>query len=161
MRFHVRRKDKEITDEGVMKKILKSTQYVTLAMARDNKPYLVSLSHGYDEENHCIYFHCAKEGKKLEYLKENPNVWGQALIDRSYKQGECDHLYITVMFQGKVTFLEDIDERWHAISLMTRQLDKNAEKMIADRKPDSMGQALIGKISIDYMSGKKSEEVTI
>jgi len=54
MRYHVRRKDKEITDEADLKKMLKSAKYVTLAMSMNNEPYLVSLSHGYDEERDAI-----------------------------------------------------------------------------------------------------------
>ncbi len=63
MKYHMLRHDKEITDEETLKKILKTTQYVTLAMVKDSEPYLVSLSHGYDEEKHCIYFHSPKKGK--------------------------------------------------------------------------------------------------
>jgi nitroimidazol reductase NimA-like FMN-containing flavoprotein (pyridoxamine 5'-phosphate oxidase superfamily) len=65
------------------------------------------------------------------------------------------------MFSGRVTFIEDKEEKWKAISLMTRQLDPNAEDMIANRKPKSLDSAVIGKIKIDYWSGKKSEEVTV
>ena len=161
MKYHLRRKDKEITDEGEMKKILSSTQYVTLAMAKDNRPYLVSLSHGYDEENNCIYFHCAKEGKKLDYLRSNDAVWGQALQDYGYKQEMCTHIYATVHFSGKVTLLEDRDEKWHAISLMTRQLDDDAEKLIARRKPERLDNTVIGMIDIEHMTGKKSKEIAV
>jgi hypothetical protein len=49
MPFHVRRKDREITDADALKKILKSTKYVFIALCMSNEPYLVSLSHGYDE----------------------------------------------------------------------------------------------------------------
>ena len=80
----MRRKDKEITDQAAIKKILYETHYVTLAMVKDNEPYLISLSHVYDEEKNCIYFHCASEGKKLDYLKENNTVWGQAIKDYGY-----------------------------------------------------------------------------
>ena len=161
MKYHVRRKDKEIIDEVILKKILKTTQYVTLAMIKDDEPYLVSLSHGYDEENHCIYFHCASEGKKLDYLYANNTVWGQALIDYGYVQGECSHLYATVMFRGSVTFLEDPDQKWYALSLMTRQLDENAEELIEKRSPDRLLGTAIGRINIEYMSGKKSQEIDI
>ena len=161
MKYHMIRHDKEITDEETLKNILKTAQYVTLAMVKDNEPYLVSLSHGYDEENHCIYIHSAKKGKKLDFMRATPMVWGQALLDHGYVEIECSHNYASVMFSGKVTFIEDKDERWKAISLMTRQLDPNAEDMIANRKPKSLDSAVIGKIKIDYWSGKKSEEVTV
>jgi len=83
----IRRKEKAITDEKTMKKILSEVAYVTIALCKDNQPYLVSLSHGYDSDKNCIYFHCASEGKKIDYLKENNVVWGQAIIDKGYVQG--------------------------------------------------------------------------
>ena len=161
LKYHMIRDDKEITDEETLKKILKTTQNVTLAMVKDNEPYLVSLSHGYDEENHCIYVHSAKKGKKLDFLRANPRVWGQALIDQGYVEIECSHNYASVMFSGEMSFIEDKEERWTAMSLMNRQLDPNAEDMIAKREPKSLDTAVIGKISIDFWSGKKSEEVTV
>ena len=161
MRVHVRRKDKEITDENILRKLLKSTQYITVAMAKNNEPYLVSLSHGYDEEKNCVYFHCANEGKKLDIFRANNRVWGQALIDHGYVQGKCSHYYASVMFSGHVTLIESREEKWDAVSLMTRQLDDNAEEMIAKRKIESLDNTVIGRINIEYMTGKKSEEVDV
>ena len=83
----IRRKDKEITNLDEMKTILKKAKYVTLAMCNGNEPYLVTISHGYDQEKNCIYFHCAGEGKKVKILQENGVVWGQALVDGGYVQG--------------------------------------------------------------------------
>ena len=161
MTFHMRRKDKEITDVRVLKKILKSAKYVTLAMSMDNQPYLVSLSHGYDENRNCIYFHCATEGKKLDYLKSNNTVWGQAMLDYGYFEGKCNHLYASVHFSGKVTFIEEPDEKRHAMECMMRHLDRNAEALIERLNPERLNKTIIGRIDIDYMSGKKSKEVTI
>jgi hypothetical protein len=44
---------------------------------------------------------------------------------------------------------------------MTRQLDDNAETLIANRKPESLENTVIGRIDIDYMAGKKSEEIEV
>ena len=130
-------------------------------MAKDNEPYLVSLSHGYDEEKNCIYIHCAKEGKKIDILRSNPKVWGQVIVDEGYVQGECSHLYATVMFTGNVSFPQSPEEKWDALSLMTRQLDENAEDLIARRKLEVTDNVVVGRIDIDYMTGKKSEEVEV
>ena len=92
MSFHLRRKDREIADPAVMRKILKSADCVTVALCMNNEPYLVSVSHGYDEARNCIYFHCAPEGKKIEYMKANNKVWGQAVINYHVK-GECEYTY--------------------------------------------------------------------
>jgi nitroimidazol reductase NimA-like FMN-containing flavoprotein (pyridoxamine 5'-phosphate oxidase superfamily) len=156
--YHVRRKDKEIVDIDEMKKVLKLTKYVTLALCKDNEPYLVTLSPGYDGKNDCIYFHCASEGKKTDYLKTNNTVWGQALIDHGYAEGKCNHPYTSVHFKGKATFIENIDEKLEAVKCMMRQLEKNPEPMIARIKPERLKNMAIGKIEIEYMSGKKPEE---
>jgi len=161
MRYHVRRTDKEITDEAVMKKMLKSAKYVTIAMSLDDRPYLVSLSHGYDEDRNSIYFHCAEEGKKLDYMRSNSTVWGQALLDLGYSEGACTHIFASVHFQGKVTLLEGLDEKRRAMECMMRHLDGDPEPMISRLTSDRLNGTAMGRIDIEYMSGKKSDEVTL
>jgi nitroimidazol reductase NimA-like FMN-containing flavoprotein (pyridoxamine 5'-phosphate oxidase superfamily) len=161
MSFHMRRRDKEITNSRLLKTILKSVKYVTISMSMNNQSYLVSLSCGYDENCNCIYFHCAKEGKKLEYLKTNSNVWGQALLDYGYMQGECDHNFASVHFKGKVNFITDPKEKLHALEIMIRQLDKNPDALIVKINQERLKSTLIGRIDIDFMTGKKSKELTI
>jgi len=158
----IRRKDKAITDIREMRKILRTAQYVTLAMCSNDEPYLVSLSHGYDEERNCIYFHCAKEGKKIDILKANNLVWGQAIADHGYVQGACDHLYATTQFRGRVTFVEDIEDKEHALRVMIESLDDNAEEIIEKQlTPESIQRVTIGRVDIDYLSGKKASKIVI
>jgi len=161
MTYHMRRKDKEITEETVLRKILKSAEYVTIAMSMDNQPYLVSLSHGYDEDRNCIYFHCANEGKKLDFLKANNTVWGQALLDHGYMKGECDHKFASVHFRGKVFFVTEQDEKLHALQVMICQLNKCTDAPMAKINREKLKNTLVGRIDIDFMTGKKSKELTI
>jgi hypothetical protein len=154
MSFHVRRKDREITDPEELQQVLKTTQYVTVALCMDNEPYLVSLSHGYDEAKNCIYFHCAPEGKKLVYQKANDKVWGQAVLDFGVTD-ECDYVYTSVHFCGKMSLISDIGEKQHAIEVLVRQLSFNPEMKLAKIKPEKLEKTTIGRIDIDYMTGKK------
>ena len=160
MSYHVRRKDLQITDDPSLKKILKSAKYVTIALCRDNKPYLVSLSQGYNESRNCIYFHCFPEGKKIDFLRSNNNVWGQAMIDYGYAQGECDQLYASVHFSGKVTFLQSLEEKREAIICMMKHLEENPEPLIARLDIEKLGRTTIGRIDIEHMTGVKSKKVT-
>ncbi|MHA1199595.1 MAG: pyridoxamine 5'-phosphate oxidase family protein [Candidatus Heimdallarchaeaceae archaeon] len=158
----MRRKEKAIEDIEELQHILHTVKYVTVAMCQDNEPYLVTLSHGYDSEEHCIFFHCASEGKKIDILKENNIVWGQALVDEGYIQGACDHLYATVQFKGKVRFLEDFEEKKAALEFMINNLEEKpeavAEKQLTEQ---SVTRVSVGRIDIEYMSGKKSKDVII
>jgi nitroimidazol reductase NimA-like FMN-containing flavoprotein (pyridoxamine 5'-phosphate oxidase superfamily) len=158
----IRRKDKAITNETEMRAILEDTTYVTLAMCANDQPYLVTVNHGYDEEKNCIYFHCAREGKKIEILSANPNVWGQALIDYGYQQGKCDQLYKSVQFHGKSTFVNDQSEKEYALRILVRHLDRDPESVIKKQiTAHSMHRVLIGRIDIDFMSGKKADKAII
>jgi len=158
----IRRKEKEIKDKDEMIKILEMAQYITIAMCKENEPYLATLSHGYDRNRHCIYFHCATEGKKIDILSNNNLVWGQALLDKGYVQGACDHLYATTQFKGTVTFIEDKEEKIYALKTMIRALDDNPEKLRAEQISDkSVARVGIGRIDIEYMSGKKADKVII
>jgi nitroimidazol reductase NimA-like FMN-containing flavoprotein (pyridoxamine 5'-phosphate oxidase superfamily) len=160
--IHMRRKDKEVTEHSELVKPLKEAAYVTLAMCKDNVPYMATLSHGYDEENNRIYFHCAKEGKKVDYLQVNPVVWGQALIDGGYQQGSCDHLYHTTQFMGRVSFVEGYEEKRHALEIMVNHLDDNPEAIIEKQlHRDSVSKVLIGRIDIMDMTGKKADKVIV
>ena len=155
----LRRKEQEISNSAELKAILAETQYVTVAMCRDNEPYLVTLSHGYDEERNAIYFHCAFEGKKIEILKGNDRVWGQALVDRGYVQGKCDHLFSTVQFSGRATFVEDESEKRHALAVMIRQLENEPDQVLAAKVSAArVATTCIGRIDIEFMSGKRSEK---
>lgn len=155
----LRRQEQEIKDTAELKAILAKTQYVTVAMCRNDEPYLVTLSHGYDEEKNAIYFHCAFEGKKIDFLKANNRVWGQAIVDRGYVQGRCDHLFSSVQFSGRVTFVADETEKRRALAVMIGQLENEPEKVMAAKVTDAkVAKTCIGRIDIEYLSGKRTEK---
>jgi len=157
----LRRKEQEIRDGAELKAILAKTQYVTVAMCRGNEPYLVTLSHGYDEKQNAIYFHCAFAGKKVAILKANNRVWGQVIVDRGYVQGSCDHLFSSVQFSGRVSFVEDGAEKRRALAVMIGQLEHEPEKVMAAKVTDArVATTNIGRIDLDFLSGKRSEKAT-
>jgi nitroimidazol reductase NimA-like FMN-containing flavoprotein (pyridoxamine 5'-phosphate oxidase superfamily) len=158
----MRRKEKRITSIHNIKKILSDTQYITLAMCKNNNPYLVTLSHGYDRKQNCLYFHCAPEGKKIDILKLNNMVWGQAIVDLGYAQGRCDHLFASIHFKGEVHLIKDMKEKRHGLEVMIRQLEKNPQEVMAKQLgEDSIRKVVVGRIDIKELWGKKSKKVTI
>jgi nitroimidazol reductase NimA-like FMN-containing flavoprotein (pyridoxamine 5'-phosphate oxidase superfamily) len=154
MSFHVRRKDREITDLEEMQRVLKKTKYVTVAFCMDEEPYLVSLSHGYDQNKNCLYFHCAPEGKKLVYAKANNKVWGQSVLDYGVTD-ECDYAYTSVQFRGKMFLINDLAEKHHAMKVLVYQSSNNPEEKLAKIKSEKLEKTTMGRIEISYLSGKK------
>ena len=109
--YHFHHPEKMFTDRAELFEIIAGQRLMTLAMAKDGQPYLITVNYGFDAEANCFYFHCAPEGKKLDYLRANPNVWGQVIENRGYVTGKCDHAYRSVHFAGQVDFLEDEEEK--------------------------------------------------
>jgi nitroimidazol reductase NimA-like FMN-containing flavoprotein (pyridoxamine 5'-phosphate oxidase superfamily) len=121
----------------------------------EGEPYLVALSHGYDQTRNCLYFHCASEGKKLIYAKANPQVWGQAVLAFGVTQ-ECDYAYSSVHFSGKLSLITDLNEKKHAMEVLIRQVSLNPEAKLAKIKPEKLESTTMGKIDINYISGKSN-----
>ena len=145
-----------------MLRILEEAKYITIAMSGSDGPYLATLTHSYDSGKNAIYFHCAQEGRKVDMLRKDNRVWGQAMKDLGYVEGKCDHLYESTQFKGRVVFVDAPEEKRHALGLLIRKNDRNPEEVIASQITDkSVRRVNIGRIDIEYMSGKRSDKVVV
>lgn len=154
--YHIRRREKAITDQREMDEILAGQMYMTVAMCKDGEPYLVPLNYAYDASGKFFTFHCAATGKKMDFLRANPRVWGQVVEDSGYIAGECDHAFRCVMFSGNVEFVEDIGEKRKALYAMVQ----HAEKALDDERRAFIAESrllkvAVGRIIVAEMSGKK------
>ena len=66
----MRRQDREITDRAEMEAILSEAQVCRLALTDGSEPYIVPLCFAYADNT--IWFHSAREGKKISLLRKNP-----------------------------------------------------------------------------------------
>ena len=154
--YHLRRKDKEISSQAEMDEILASQKFMTIAMCKDGEPYLVSLNYGYEPTARVFHFHCAEVGKKLDFLKANPKVWGQVVEDRGYLRGECDHAYRCVMFSGKAEFAEGAEAKRKSLQEMFRQAEGAPDSgRLASMDEKSLAEVTVGRIAVETMTGKK------
>ena len=97
------------------------------------------------------------KGKKVDYLRANPAVWGQIAEDNGYIEGECSHAYITLQFMGDVEFQTDVETKRKALLLMIDKYEKDPEPMKKRFINETALQGvLIGKIKIQKMTGKQS-----
>ena len=155
--YHLRRSERAITDPEALREILTTQKTMTLALAWDGEPYLVTVNYGYDPTSQRLYFHCADEGKKVRYLDANPKVWGQIVDDWGYVPGTCDHAFRSVHFGGTVRWVEDTEEKRDALTMMIEHLEPDPEP-VKDRqvKAASLRRVRVGCIEIHGMSGKQN-----
>ena len=155
--YHMRRQEKEINDPKEIEKVLSEQRIATFAMCRDNEPYLVTLNYAYAPESRSIFFHCAPAGKKLDFLKANPRIWGQVLEDGGYVAGKCDHKFRSIHFWGTAEVITGAKEKKAALSLLIERQEtehlKLKKKHLGDAKLDEVS---VIRIWLDGMSGKSN-----
>lgn len=75
----MRRKEKEITEQSEIERILSRAQIIHLGMCDGDQPYVLPMNFGYHDG--AIYLHSAKVGRKIETLRKNNKVCFNAEID--------------------------------------------------------------------------------
>jgi len=158
-KYHMQKKEREIIDKRIIMEILKNGKFSTISMCRNDEPYIVTLSYGFDETFNCLYFHSAQNGLKLEYLKENKKICGTILEDLGYVKSACSHKYSSIVFGGDMTIVKDLDEKKHAFDIMLKHLEDNPSKLKKRffKNDKSYNNTCLLKLEIISITGKASE----
>ncbi len=105
----MRREDRKISlAEGI--NILIKAEYGVLSMTTpDSKGYGVPLNFVIKENN--LYFHCAPEGSKLDYLRNNNKVSFCAVGNTKLLHEKFGTIYESVIVNGKISEIEGEEKR--------------------------------------------------
>ncbi|MFX1523625.1 MAG: pyridoxamine 5'-phosphate oxidase family protein [Promethearchaeota archaeon] len=126
--YHMRRNEKEIRDKGEIFNIIKSGKYTSISLSKENEPYIITLSYGFDSNKNALYFHCAAEGQKIDFVKSNPYVCGTIIEDNGYKDG-CGQAFRSIVYRGTISIVKDIEEKKHGFDILIDHLEKNPEEV--------------------------------
>lgn len=148
-RFHLQKKEREIKDKKELLEIIKKGKYATIAMCRNNEPYIVTLSYGYDEIRNAFYFHSRMKGLKSEFIKDNPGVCATIIEDRGYIMNDCAHEFRSVIIWGKMYFVETLEEKKHAMDIMLKHLEENPDKIKQESLSNDKIYKNLGMLRLD------------
>jgi nitroimidazol reductase NimA-like FMN-containing flavoprotein (pyridoxamine 5'-phosphate oxidase superfamily) len=112
--------------------ILRQENLGFLGLSMNGQPYVVPLNYAYSEGR--ILFHGARVGKKLDYLKANPQVCftvgRQAGRVFRHPQGARCHVdNDSVICYGLARIVEDADERREVLNTFNRRFQPDAEEI--------------------------------
>ena len=150
----MRRKDKEVTSREWMMEVLEKGVWLELAMSgKDGWPYVVPLNYGIGDD--FIIVHGAREGKKIDLLKENDKVAFNVAIDTEIIRDENDPSEFSMKYRsvsglGTAKLIEDIDEKREALKIIM-------EHYHGPKEPITEGMlkaTAVIKISITELTGK-------
>jgi len=140
-----------------MEKILLEETIGYLGLSMDDKPYVVPLNYAYVDGK--ILFHCAMTGKKLDYLKANPQVCftvgRQSGQVRRHAEGNPCHVDgESVICYGKARIIEAPEERKEVLNTFNRYFRPDAEEISLE----TALKCCAVEIKITEMTGRQERE---
>jgi nitroimidazol reductase NimA-like FMN-containing flavoprotein (pyridoxamine 5'-phosphate oxidase superfamily) len=150
----MRRKEREITEKGRIEEILRRSVVCRLAMSVDDQPYLVPLCFGYKDGN--LYFHCAREGMKVDMLNKNNKVCFECDIDHEVVRSDtaCEWAMkgLSVIGLGRAYLLDSPEAKREALDLIMEHYGGEEPFFYKEK---GFHKSLIIKVEIESMTGKK------
>lgn len=157
----MRKAEREVKDVKGKFAALMRCPYIVLAANGDRAPYQVPLNFGaaLREEGLVLYFHCAKEGRKLELLRRDGEVsFCAANMLRVFNKGiaPCGYTtdYESVCGRGKAEVLREEDERLEGLKVLMEHYTGEA---FSDRSFDARALSLteVVKITVSEWTCKR------
>lgn len=157
----MRREDREVTDAGKIAHIIEMCDCCRIGFVDEGQVYIVPLSFGYIQEKgrYIFYFHGAKEGKKLDLIRENPNVGFEMDTAFQLKRADvaCKHsaYFKSIIGHGKISIVEEQQEKRVGLGAIMRHNTGREEWEFPERMVDAV---CVFKVVVDEMTGKEHAE---
>lgn len=123
----MRRKDREVTDQSEIVRILDTAKVIRLAINTGEAPYIVPVNFGYEclpDHKFNFFIHGAQQGTKMSPLQENPQVGVEMDIDHHLIEAEqaCQYSfgYASIIGKGTAEFLKTPEDKIRGISLIMK-----------------------------------------
>ena len=113
----MRRPKRQMTDIGEIERMIGECKVCRVGMPSQGKIYVVPMNFGYEREGETLtfYFHSAKVGRKIEALREEPEVCLEMDCRHGLMEAKlpCSHSYYfaSLIGTGKVQVLRTFEEK--------------------------------------------------
>jgi nitroimidazol reductase NimA-like FMN-containing flavoprotein (pyridoxamine 5'-phosphate oxidase superfamily) len=151
----MRRAEKEINDYQEIADIMKKAIVCRISLVDGDSPYIVPVNFAI-HDNH-LYFHSAREGKKIDILRKNNKVCFEMDVSTEITKGKEPCFwgvkYLSVIDFGQAFFLEKANEKKKALNVL---MEKYAGVGSFSYQEEALRKVLVIDIRIEKISGKKS-----
>lgn len=156
----MRRRDREIKEFDEIVKIIKKCDSLVLGLNDEGYPYLVPLNFGMDIEDGqlYLYFHCAKEGKKLDLIQKDNRATFEMDCNHNFilyeERMSCTMGYESVIGQGTIEIVAE-DKRYDALKILMRQY--HAEDF--QFNTDMIKVTTLLRLKVEKLTGKRRNNI--
>ena len=151
----MRRFKQEATAEECLTVLETAPRGILSVQGENGYPYGVPMN--YVLVDNMIYFHCAREGHKLDAVRSNEKVCFTVLSEPIKNPGEWWNCFTSVICFGRISEVKDEERRNFALRALGAKLFPAGYDIEADLAKNS-SKAQVLELTIDHMSGKKVRE---
>ena len=151
----MRRSDREISSRDRIDEIIRGCEVCDLGMADGDQPYVVPVSFGYDGRS--VYFHSARDGRKLDVIAANPRVCVQferrvVLMSSESEACEWSFAFESAIGFGVVEELRDPETKTFGLN----QIMQHYSGRQWDFDPSTLARTRVWRVVIATLTGKQS-----
>ena len=153
----MRRIQQQISNEECIR-ILKEEPRGVLSVIGDNGyPYGIPLDHWYEEADGKLYFHCAREGHKLDAIEKCDKV-SYCVYDKGFrKEGEWALNINSVVIFGRIKLVDDEDKTREICTKLCRKFTDD-EEYLQKELVHALPRVQCLELTIEHMTGKLVNE---
>lgn len=152
----MRRFKQQLSQEESIHILDKMTSGVLALYGEDGYPYAVPMSYVY--RNGKIYFHCAREGHKLEAIRHCKKASFCVIEQDEVVPAEYTTYFRSVITFGCMSFIENRDEQIAALRLLADKYSPR-ENRFDEVVEKSLPHVCILEMAIERLTGKEAIEL--
>lgn len=152
----MRRKDREMSKDFALE-VADKCEYAVLSMtdARNNAPYCVPISIVRVQQT--VYFHCAKEGEKIDCLRANPQVCLACVGDTHRMPNIFTTEFESAILRGTASEVTDAQEKIAALKYLCERHTPTNMANFDSEVASSLDRTAVWKIEIESITGKRKK----
>ncbi|HJB65618.1 MAG TPA: pyridoxamine 5'-phosphate oxidase family protein [Candidatus Mailhella merdavium] len=155
----MRLKKRECNDEAFFDEVFEKAEDLALAMKAGDYPYVVPVNFVQEKVNDVrrIYIHCAREGRKIDLLREDARVAFMLHADVEIDREHSTTAYKCLCGTGKAAIVEDTEEKGRALDAIAMRYQARCH---VPARPEDIERVAILRIDVESLSGKRRPRKT-
>ena len=153
----MRRIRQEVTKEECIEILTKEKRAALSVIGENGYPYAIPIDFYYEASEHVIYFHCAKEGHKIDAIQRNNRVCFTTWDTGFQTEDDWAFNVTSVVVFGTAELVEDEQKTVEKIRKLAMKYYPTIEEVESEMKK-AINRAQLVAIRIDHMTGKLVNE---
>lgn len=153
----MRRKKQLLSKEETIEVLKAGTSGVLGVIGDDDYPYTVPVSYAFKEDK--LFFHCAKEGHKLDSIKRNNKVTFCIIDKDEVIQNTFTTHFRSVSIFGRARILTEDSEKRNALESLIEKYSPDYIKEGQKEIESGWSGVCLVEVQIEHITGKAAIEI--